>query len=123
MTRDDLFNINAGIVKNLVTAAAKHCPEVRMTIMQKQSAPILQLKPHALGSGMECVGGVDGRVSSSDRHPPYCLEGTDVVLGCRATEAQLRVSCPSAALKCISVCSIDAVCSVTFSTFIIMQQS
>lgn len=28
MTRDDLFNINAGIVKNLVTAAAKHCPEV-----------------------------------------------------------------------------------------------
>jgi malate/lactate dehydrogenase len=28
MTRDDLFNINAGIVKNLVSAAAKHCPEV-----------------------------------------------------------------------------------------------
>jgi hypothetical protein len=28
MTRDDLFNINAGIVKNLVIAAAKHCPEV-----------------------------------------------------------------------------------------------
>lgn len=30
MTRDDLFNINAGIVKNLVTGAAKHCPEVRL---------------------------------------------------------------------------------------------
>jgi malate/lactate dehydrogenase len=28
MTRDDLFNINAGIVKNLVGAAAKYCPEV-----------------------------------------------------------------------------------------------
>lgn len=31
MTRDDLFNINAGIVKNLVGACAKHCPEVRST--------------------------------------------------------------------------------------------
>ena len=29
MTRDDLFNINAGIVKTLVTAVAKHCPNVR----------------------------------------------------------------------------------------------
>jgi malate dehydrogenase len=29
MTRDDLFNINAGIVKNLCTAIAKHCPNVR----------------------------------------------------------------------------------------------
>ena len=28
MTRDDLFNINAGIVKNLVTAIAKHAPNV-----------------------------------------------------------------------------------------------
>jgi malate dehydrogenase len=28
MTRDDLFNVNAGIVKGLVEAAAKHCPEV-----------------------------------------------------------------------------------------------
>ena len=28
MTRDDLFNINAGIVKNLVTAIAKHAPKV-----------------------------------------------------------------------------------------------
>jgi malate dehydrogenase len=30
MTRDDLFNINAGIVMNLVGAAAKYCPEVCM---------------------------------------------------------------------------------------------
>ena len=28
MTRDDLFNINAGIVKNLCTAVAKYCPNV-----------------------------------------------------------------------------------------------
>lgn len=28
MTRDDLFNINAGIVMNLVGAVAKYCPEV-----------------------------------------------------------------------------------------------
>ncbi len=28
MTRDDLFNINAGIVKNLVEAIAEHCPTV-----------------------------------------------------------------------------------------------
>lgn len=29
MTRDDLFNINAGIVKNLTKAIAEHCPNVR----------------------------------------------------------------------------------------------
>ena len=28
MTRDDLFNINAGIVKSCVEAAAKACPKV-----------------------------------------------------------------------------------------------
>lgn len=28
MTRDDLFNINAGIVKGLCTAIAKYCPDV-----------------------------------------------------------------------------------------------
>lgn len=30
MTRDDLFNINAGIVKNLCTAIAKYCPHVSL---------------------------------------------------------------------------------------------
>lgn len=30
MTRDDLFNINAGIVKNLVEGIAEHCPKVCM---------------------------------------------------------------------------------------------
>lgn len=28
MTRDDLFNINAGIVKGLCTAISKYCPNV-----------------------------------------------------------------------------------------------
>ena len=28
MTRDDLFKINAGIVKGLCTAIARHCPNV-----------------------------------------------------------------------------------------------
>lgn len=28
MTRDDLFNINAGIVKTLIEATAKHAPNV-----------------------------------------------------------------------------------------------
>jgi hypothetical protein len=31
MTRDDLFNINAGIVQNLVEAIAQHCPTVSVT--------------------------------------------------------------------------------------------
>lgn len=28
MTRDDLFNINAGIVKTLIESTAKHAPKV-----------------------------------------------------------------------------------------------
>lgn len=31
MTRDDLFNINAGIVRSLVEAVADHCPNVRIS--------------------------------------------------------------------------------------------
>ena len=30
MTRDDLFNINAGIVKTLIEATAKHAPKVSL---------------------------------------------------------------------------------------------
>lgn len=33
MTRDDLFNTNASIVKSLATAAAKHCPEAHLLII------------------------------------------------------------------------------------------
>ncbi|KAJ3290800.1 Malate dehydrogenase, cytoplasmic [Borealophlyctis nickersoniae] len=33
MTRDDLFKINAGIVKTLATAAAKHCPKAFIAVI------------------------------------------------------------------------------------------
>ncbi|XP_039143487.1 LOW QUALITY PROTEIN: malate dehydrogenase, mitochondrial-like [Dioscorea cayenensis subsp. rotundata] len=33
MTRDDLFNINAGIVKSLCTAIAKHCPHALVNMI------------------------------------------------------------------------------------------
>jgi malate dehydrogenase len=33
MTRDDLFNINAGIGKNLSAAIAKYCPNVRLLLL------------------------------------------------------------------------------------------
>ncbi|KAJ3092100.1 Malate dehydrogenase, cytoplasmic [Quaeritorhiza haematococci] len=33
MTRDDLFNINAGIVRTLATAAARYCPKAFMCII------------------------------------------------------------------------------------------
>eukprot|EP00124_Ichthyophonus_hoferi_P004398 Ihof_evm1s477 gene=Ihof_evmTU1s477 len=33
MTRDDLFNINAGIVKTLMEGIAKHCPDAAVTII------------------------------------------------------------------------------------------
>ena len=32
MTRDDLFNINAGIVKSLCIAIAKYCPNVSVLL-------------------------------------------------------------------------------------------
>merc|ERR1719388_640838 len=33
MTRDDLFNINAGIVKNLITGCAKACPDACILVI------------------------------------------------------------------------------------------
>jgi malate/lactate dehydrogenase len=36
MTRDDLFKINAGIVKGLVEACGKHCPKVGAWVGQCQ---------------------------------------------------------------------------------------
>ena len=33
MTRDDLFNVNAGIVRNLVEGVAKHCPNAFVAII------------------------------------------------------------------------------------------
>ena len=45
MTRDDLFNINAGIVKNLAEAIAKHAPGVscRMLAELRLSQALQQL--------------------------------------------------------------------------------
>eukprot|EP00775_Hariotina_reticulata_P005942 gene5942-6181_t len=44
MTRDDLFNINAGIVMNIVGAAAKYCPEA---VIQIISNPVNSTVPIA----------------------------------------------------------------------------
>ena len=33
MTRDDLFNTNASIVRDLAKAAAEHCPEANILII------------------------------------------------------------------------------------------
>ena len=33
MTRDDLFNINAGIVRNLARACAQHCPKAMVCVI------------------------------------------------------------------------------------------
>jgi malate dehydrogenase len=33
MTRDDLFNINAGIVATLADAVAEHCPEAWVAVI------------------------------------------------------------------------------------------
>ena len=33
MTRDDLFNTNASIVRDLAAAAAKHCPDAMLAII------------------------------------------------------------------------------------------
>ena len=33
MSRDDLFNINAGIVRDLVAGVAKHCPRAMVNII------------------------------------------------------------------------------------------
>ena len=50
MTRDDLFNINAGIVKNLCTAIAKYCPNVRfLTLFKSRSAALLLIILASLG--------------------------------------------------------------------------
>ena len=45
MTRDDLFNINAGIVKNLITGVAKYCPKAFVAII---SNPVNSTVPIAV---------------------------------------------------------------------------
>ena len=53
MTRDDLFNINAGIVKNLTKAIAEHCPNVRFASRDhKLLVPkVMTLDEHAMVHG------------------------------------------------------------------------
>ncbi|KAL0722649.1 hypothetical protein Bca4012_037248 [Brassica carinata] len=46
MTRDDLFNINAGIVKNLCSAIAKYCPHALVNMI---SNPVNSTVPIAAG--------------------------------------------------------------------------
>jgi len=53
MTRDDLFNINAGIVKTLAEGAAKHCPKAHLLIISNpvnSTVPIVAevLKKHGV---------------------------------------------------------------------------
>ncbi|KAI8814003.1 lactate/malate dehydrogenase [Cladochytrium replicatum] len=53
MTRDDLFNINAGIVKNLATAVAKTCPKAFVAVISNpvnSTVPIVAevLKEHGV---------------------------------------------------------------------------
>ena len=53
MTRDDLFNINAGIVKTLAEGAAKHCPKANLLIISNpvnSTVPIVAetLKKHGV---------------------------------------------------------------------------
>lgn len=45
MTRDDLFKINAGIVKGIVTAIGQHCPDARILII---SNPVNSTVPIAV---------------------------------------------------------------------------
>jgi malate/lactate dehydrogenase len=55
MTRDDLFNINAGIVKNLSSAIAKYCPNVRLVLLDLY-LDCCVLKCHGLsGCERSCV--------------------------------------------------------------------
>lgn len=48
MTRDDLFNINAGIVRGLVSAIAEHCPNALINII---SNPVNSTVPIAAEVG------------------------------------------------------------------------
>ena len=45
MTRDDLFNTNAGIVKTLVEGCGKHCPDAVLAIISNPA------RSHPVGSG------------------------------------------------------------------------
>lgn len=61
MTRDDLFNVNASIVRNLVAACAKHCPAAHLLIISNpvnSTVPIAYETMKALGVARPNVLGV-----------------------------------------------------------------
>lgn len=51
ITRDDLFKLNAGIVKNLVSSVAKYCPNARLLLI---SNPVNSLIPVAVETLKRC---------------------------------------------------------------------
>merc|ERR1711920_822845 len=57
MTRDDLFNINAGIVKNLITGCVKACPNACILVI---SNPVNSTVPIA-AEGLKAKGVYDPR--------------------------------------------------------------
>lgn len=61
MSRDDLFNINAGIVKNLAGAVAKNCPKAHLLVISNpvnSTVPIAYETMKALGVSKPSVLGV-----------------------------------------------------------------
>lgn len=61
MTRDDLFNINASIVRNLVAACAKYCPSAHLLIISNpvnSTVPIAYETLKAMGVDKPSVFGV-----------------------------------------------------------------
>jgi malate dehydrogenase len=61
MTRDDLFNINAGIVKKLASAVAKNCPNAHLLVISNpvnSTVPIAYETMKALGVSKPSVVGV-----------------------------------------------------------------
>lgn len=61
MTRDDLFNINAGIVKKLTSACAQYCPDAHLLIISNpinSTVPIAYESMKALGVAKPNVFGV-----------------------------------------------------------------
>lgn len=55
MTRDDLFNINAGIVKSLCTAIAKYCPNVSSSFGRNSLVPEFFLFFSRPNCHVECI--------------------------------------------------------------------
>lgn len=55
MTRDDLFNINAGIVKTLAEAVAVHCPNAWVAIISNPVNSTVPIFAEVLQRAGQCV--------------------------------------------------------------------